>query len=140
MAIAPASMPPGAPGAQGQPPGTPPIGSSPVTGPTANLGVQAAAVQGVGLLIKLSGELIPRVGASSPIGMDLAKMITMLGKHVQPGAVSPAAENNQLENLRMKQMTMAPQMAALRAQGGPPGGGAPPGGPPGGAPPMPPQA
>jgi hypothetical protein len=100
------------------------------------------------------GELMNKVGAASPMGKDIAKAIYDLNKHVPAGAVSPAAENNQLEALRMRQMQMAPQMAALRAMSGGPGGaggGAPPGlpgpgagggtpppmpgGPPGGAPP-----
>lgn len=98
------------------------------------MGVQAAAVQGLGLVIRLMGELIPKVGAASPIGLDLAGTIQKLAKHVQPGAVSPAGEKNQVEALRLKQQTMAPQLAAMRAQGGPPGAGAPPGG---ATPPMP---
>ena len=99
------------------------------------------------------GELMNKVGAASPMGKDIAKAIYDLNKHVPAGAVSPAAENNQLEALRMRQMQMAPQMAAMRAMSGgagvgggaPPGlpgpgaGGAPPpmpgGPPPGGAPP-----
>ena len=95
-------------------------------------------MQRVSLLMKLAGDIMGMVGPASPIGQDMAKIVTMLGKHARPGDVSPAGENNQLNALRMKQMQMAPQLAALRAQGGPPpSGGAPPQGAP---PPMPPQA
>ena len=77
------------------------------------------------------GELMNKVGAASPMGKDIAKAIYDLNKHVPAGAVSPAAENNQLEALRMRQMQMAPQMAAMRAMSGGAGGGG--GGPPGAA-------
>jgi hypothetical protein len=93
------------------------------------------------LAIKMLGELMNKVGAASPMGKDIAKAIYDLNKHVPAGAVSPAAENNQLEALRMRQMQMQPQMAALRAMSGGgagAGGGAPPGAPgpgAGGAPP-----
>jgi hypothetical protein len=83
------------------------------------------------LAIKMLGELMNKVGAASPMGKDIAKAIYDLNKHVPAGAVSPAAENNQLEALRMRQMQMAPQMAAMRAMSGGAGGGG--GGPPGAA-------
>lgn len=105
--------------------------------------MQAQAVQGMSLAIRMLGELMQKVGPASPMGKDIAKAIYDLNKHVPAGAVSPAAENNQLEGLRQRLMAQGPQMAALRSMGGPPGagagGGAPPGPPGGGgAPPMPP--
>jgi len=108
--------------------------------------MQAQAVQGMSLAIRMLGELMQKVGPASPMGKDIAKAIYDLNKHVPAGSVSPAAEHNQLEGLRQRLMAQGPQMAALRSMGGPPGGGAPPGAgaPPGlpggggGAPPMPP--
>jgi hypothetical protein len=75
--------------------------------------------------------ILPKVGASTPFGQDLVKVMQLLGKHVQAGA--PPSDG--LRNLAMKQQQNQPHAAALQASA--PGGGA--GGPPGGAPkpPMP---
>jgi hypothetical protein len=116
--------------------------------------MQAQAVQGMSLAIRMLGELMNKVGAASPMGKDIAKAIYDLNKHVPAGAVQPAGEANQLDALRQRLMSQGPQMAALKAMqgpGGPGGGGAPPAGLPGpmpggggagppgaGAPPMPP--
>jgi hypothetical protein len=101
------------------------------------------------------GELMTKIGPSSPIGRDVAKAIYDLGKHVPPGAVAPTGQMNQLEALRHRILAQGPQMAALKGMqpggGGlnglpPPSGGAPPipgagpmpGAGPGAGPPMPP--
>ena len=112
--------------------GQPPFGSSPATMPTQNLGFQAAGMARVQLIIKLMEQTVPLVGAASELGKALLTGLQGLAKHVQPGTVSPAQEQNSLESLRMRQMQMAPQLAALRQQGAQPGPAIapPPGGPP----------
>jgi hypothetical protein len=61
-------------------------------------------------------QTLPLVGATSEPGQDLLKSMQMLGKHIQPGSVSPAAEQNALASAQLKQAQMAPQIAALRAR------------------------
>ncbi len=81
----------------------------------------------LGLIVKLMEEAIPKVGATSEAGRDLLQALTRLSKHIPPGAVSPAAEKNQMESMMLKQAQAGPQIAAMR-QGG--AGGAPPPAPP----------
>jgi hypothetical protein len=78
----------------------------------------------LGLIVKLMEEAIPKIGATSEAGKDLLQALTRISKHIPPGTVSPASENNQLESLRMKQAQAGPQIAAMRAPGA--GAGAPP--------------
>jgi hypothetical protein len=107
-------MPPGMPGQP--PPGQPPFGSSPATGPTQNLGSTASGMARISLILQLMEQTLPLVGATSEPGQDLLKSMQMLGKHIQPGSVSPAAEQNALASAQLKQAQMAPQIAALRAR------------------------
>lgn len=121
----------------GSGPQTPPMGTSPATGPTPNRGYEAAAVQRLGIVVKQLTDLLPLVGGTSELGQEIMKTIQKLAKHVQPGAVSPAGEKNQLQQALMqneKNRSMMQQMG-----GGKPGmpPGAPPGPPP---PPAMPQA
>lgn len=130
-----AAAPPGA----GSPPqqGQPPIGSSPATGPTQNTGMQAKALQGVGVLLSGMASAIQALGPTSPIGQALTKAMMDIGKHVPPGSVTPEGEMNFIKQLAMKAQQMAPQRAAMASQGGPPPGAMPPPGA-GAAPPPPP--
>lgn len=93
-------------------PGQPPIGTSPATQPTQNAGMQAAAMQKVGVIIDAMGQAIAEAGAASEVGQALADCIKKLGKYAQPGAVSPAAKNNVIEQLRMRQAQAGPQIQA----------------------------
>ena len=103
-----------APGAQPQ---QPPFGVSPATGPTPNKGYEAAAVQKLGMLLKGAETILPLVGSGSEMGKDVLKVITILSKHVQPGAVSPASEKNQIEQMAMRQQQNAAQMAQMKQPG-----------------------
>lgn len=137
--VAPAAPPtPGAmPG--GQPQGQPPIGSSPATGPSQNLGMAAKGMEATGALLNAMGMLIPMVGAGTPLGQSIAKAIGDIGKHIQPGAATPQGSKNFAQQMMLQQAQMGPHRAAIASQapGGAPGGGMPPGAgmPPGGAPP-----
>ena len=119
-----APQPPG-----GAAPGQPPIGSSPATGPSQNLGLAAKGIQAAGALLNGMALIIPMVGPHTPLGQALAKSITDIGKHVQPGATSPQGEDNFLRQMMQRRQQMAPHQAALAAQQPQPPGGA-------GAPPM----
>ena len=137
-------MPPppgGAPGGGGPQP--PPMGSSPATGPTPNRGYEVAAQQGLGVIIHALENLLPKVGSTSDMGKDIMAMIKTASKHVQPGAVTPAAMSNELQKAQLNNTQNMAMMQRLRQQqaGGGAGGpqpGMPPGG--GGAPPMMPKA
>lgn len=118
--------PPGAGG--GAAPPTPPMGSSPATGPTANKGMEAAGLQKLGLVVRGLEQLLPMFGATSDIGQAVMSAIKSLAKHVPPGAVTPAAEKNQIEQLAMRHAQQGQQMQALRpppGAGGPGAGGVP---------------
>ncbi len=114
---------------------TPPMGSSPATGPVPNRGFEAAGLQRLGVVVKQLEELLPTLGASSEPGQAALKALNLLVKHVPLGSVSPQAEKNTLEQAMMKAIQNGKQMQALKAPGG---GAAPGGGQPGAA--MPPIA
>lgn len=99
------------------PPGTPPMGASQATQPTQNQGFQAAGIQRLGLIVKLMEQTVPLLGAASEPGKDLLQALTRLSKHVPPGAVSPASQQNTMQNLMMRQAQMGPAMAAMRGAG-----------------------
>jgi hypothetical protein len=125
------------PGAQT---GQPPFGQSSATGPTANRGYEAAALQKLGPILKQLHEVVPLVGFSSEIGKAVMDAISKIAKLVPAGSVSPASESNQLQNALMRSQQQNAQMQSLKPPGGmlggPSGGGAP-GGMPGGGPGMP---
>jgi hypothetical protein len=119
------------------------MGSSPATGPTPNRGYEVAAQQGLGVIIHALENLLPKVGSTSDMGKDIMSMIKVASKHVQPGAVTPAAMSNELQKAQLANTQNSAMMQRLMAQkaGGGAGGpqpGMPPGG--GGAPPMMPKA
>jgi len=103
----------------------PPFGSSPMTGPTPNRGHEAQALQKLAVIIHDLEEIIPLVGSGSEAGKDVLDALKKLGKHVQPGAVSPAAQRNVLQNAQLRNAQQAKMMQALQGAGG--GGGGSPG-------------
>ena len=108
-----------------------PFGASPATGPTPNKGFEAAAVQRLGLVLKQLTDLLQLAGAGSEIGKDVLKMLNIAAKHVQPGAVSPASEKNNIERMALQNAQQGQQAGQMRqqmaggAQGGAPGMPAP---------------
>ena len=104
------------------------MGTSPVTGPTPNKGLEVAGVQKLGSVIKVLTELLPMIGATSEMGKAVMKSIEGLGKFVPPGSVTPASESNNIQNMAMqnaKNRSMLQQMQP-GAQGGAGGQGAAP--------------
>ncbi len=116
-----AAPPPGA-----SSPGQPPIGSSPATGATQNLGMAAKGMQAVGALLNGMAMTIPLVGAGSPVGQALAKAMVDIGKHVQPGASSPQGENEFVKQMALRQQRMGSQQGAIASQQPRPPGAPPP--------------
>jgi hypothetical protein len=90
------------------------MGVSPVTGPTPNKGYEAAGMQKLGIVVKAMGELIPLLGATSEAGQEVLKSLQRLAKYVPAGAVTPAAERNELENRMLKNQQNSAQMQQMR--------------------------
>lgn len=61
-------------------------------------------------------DAVPLLGASSDPGKDLLKALQSLAKHIPPGSVSPAAEQNTMQSLAMKQAQQGPQIQQMRQQ------------------------
>lgn len=114
----------------------PAFGSSPATQATPNAGYDAAAVQGLGVVINMMQRLLLQAGATSEIGKVILKSMNDLVKAVPAGTVTPAAEKNMLGQAQMQNTQNSAIQQQLRARavaqgaGGAPGGGAPAGGPP----------
>ena len=126
--------PPPSPGGMPQPgagtqPGQPPFGSSPVSAPTPNRGLQAAGLAQIVWAVRLLEKALPQIGAGTPPGKDILKAISSLTKHVPAGAASPGMEQTALQGLMQQSKQEAPQLQAMRAAGGPSAPGTP-GGPP----------
>lgn len=124
---------------QGKPPeaGSKPVfGSSPATQATPNAGYDAAAMQGMGVLITMAQNLLVKVGAQSEAGKVLLDVLTKLTKAVPAGTVPPAVQNSVLDQTKMAntqmgamQQQLAQRARAAGAPGAPGAGGPPPGGP-----------
>jgi hypothetical protein len=104
-----------------------PFGTSPAAGPTPNRGYEAAAAQRLGVILKQLEQLLPLAGSGSELGKDVLKMINMASKHVPAGAVTPAAERNNIQRMATQNtqnqqlMQQARQGAAGGGQAQPPG-------------------
>jgi hypothetical protein len=110
----------------GPQPGQPPIGSSPATGPSQNLGKMAQGIQAAGALLKGMAMVMAMVGPETPLGQALNKSITDIGKNIPPGASTPAGENNFVKQMALRQQQMGPQQAAVAGMQKPPGAAPPP--------------
>ena len=129
-----ASAPPGM--GAGATTGQPPFGSSPVSQPTPNRGMEAAGLARLSVVVRLLEEVVPLLGVSTPPGKDVIKALNTLAKHIPAGSVPPGVQQSTLQALMQKNQQMSPQIAAVRAMQPPIGEAAPP--PAGGA--MPPSA
>ena len=84
------------------------------------------------LVIRLMEKLLPGLGVGSEPWKDVSKAMSLLGKHIPPGAVSSGVENSAMQGAQNAQRQNSPMIAAMRG-----GQGGPPPGPGAGAPPMP---
>ncbi len=104
------------------------MGTSPVTGPTPNKGIEVAGVQKLGSVINQLTEVLKMVGATSEMGQAVMKALQGLAKLVPPGASNSASESNNIQNMALKNAqnkSMLQQMNPA-AMGGAGGGQAPP--------------
>lgn len=104
----------------------PPFGAPGATGPSPNLGYEAAGLQKLGLVVRQLEQLIPLLGATTDPGKAVLDALKNLVKWVPAGSVTPAAERNNIEQMMMQNTANNQQVQALRSAGMQ-GGGAPPG-------------
>ncbi len=110
---------PAAGGASPAPGGAPagkqaPFGNSGATQPTPNNGMEAAALQRVGIIIKQVQDAMGLVGAGSETGKELLKALNILVKLSPAGNVSNASERNMLEQSLMRNTQNGQQQAMLK--------------------------
>ena len=131
-AAAPTNMVLGPGAGASQPPGQPPVGSSPATQPMPNKGNEASGLAKLGLVIRLMENLVPLLGTGSEAGKDVLQALSRLAKHVPAGMFSQGVEKSAMDGAAQQNRQMA-AIQAMKAAGA--GGGAPPPGA-GAAPPM----
>ena len=143
IAAAPGGAPPGIPPAgAGTQPGQPPFGSSPVTMPTPNQGLKAAALAQLQWAVRIMEKALPMLGSTSEEGKSVMKALVSLQKLVPAGSTSPGVENSALQQMMLGARQEQPMLAMLKnAQAGAggaggPGGAAAPGAPGASPPPM----
>lgn len=91
-----------------------PFGNSSATQPTPNNGMEAAALQRVGVIIKQVQDAMQLVGAGSETGKELLKALNILVKLSPAGNVSNASERNMLEQAMMRNTQNGQQQAMLK--------------------------
>lgn len=122
----------------GTAPGQPPFGSSPMTAPTPNRGMQG---EGLALVAEAKRMLekavsMPGLGAETDIGQAILKSLESIGKVLPEGTVTPGMQNAGMQQWMQQARRDGPQaniIAALQGGAGagagappPPGAGAPP--------------
>jgi hypothetical protein len=91
------------------------MGTSPATQPVPNRGMEAVATQGVALIVRLMGELVPKSASNQELQSTLMDCMKKLGKF--SSGASPQAGQSQMRDLMMQQQ----KMAQLPQQAKPPG-------------------
>jgi len=120
-----------APPGGGSAPGQPPFGSSPVSQPVPNRGMEAAGMSRLSVIVRLMEETVPLLGVGSEPGAALLKALNSLAKHAPPGSVPSGVQSSTMQAMMQKAQQQGPQIAAMRAaQPGAPGGAPPPQGQP----------
>ena len=94
------------------------MGVSPVTGPTPNRGMEAAAFQKIGTAVNQLTEALKMVGATSEIGQAIMKGMTTLAKVIPPGSVNPQSEDNNLQQAGMRNAQNRMMNQQMRGIGG----------------------
>lgn len=67
------------------------------------------------MVVKQLEQIVPMVGAGSPIGEAVLKALQSLAKHVPPGAVPPGVEQSTMQQAMQRQRQNATLMAAMQA-------------------------
>jgi hypothetical protein len=102
--------------------GTPPIGTSPATGPTPNAGNTVRGNQLVGTALSMLAMAVGLIGPATELGQEVLGAVQRIGKKLPPGATSQGGEKEALQQQMMKQQQMGPMMAAARQGAQSPGG------------------
>lgn len=128
-AVGQGQSPVGAASPQGQPQAVP--GSSPVTMPTPNRGLQAMGLAQLQVAVRIIERTLPIFGVGTEVGKDVMNALRTLSKHVPAGSGTSGVENTALMGLMNQQRQDAPTISTLRAMqaGGSPSGAAGAGGP-----------
>lgn len=92
-----------------------PMGSVPASQATPNAGMEAQGIAALRVWVNMGAHILAMIGPHTEAGNAMTSCIGKMAKFVPPGAVSPAAETNQLDNMQRRQMQAGPQVAALRA-------------------------
>jgi len=108
-----AAPPPGAqPGEQPQGQASGPGGAM---GPTANRGLEAAALAKLAVYAQGMSTVLAVLPAGSDAARDIREALNKIGKHVPPGAVSQGVQMSEAQRNLMQQRQQGPQIAAMRA-------------------------
>jgi hypothetical protein len=101
-----------------------PFGAAAAAQPSSNRGSEAAAMQQLGMAVKMLSSAFGLAGATSELGQEIMKVLPRLAKLVPPGAVTPASEKNTLQQQAMKnaQENQGAMQARAAMQGGQGGG------------------
>lgn len=70
--------------------------------PTPNKGYEAAAQQQLGVAVNALAKIMASVGANTPIGQTIMKVLPQLSKHVPAGSVTPGGERQQMQKQMME--------------------------------------
>ena len=62
------------------------------------------------MVVSILERLIPLLGAGTEPGQDALESLRKLAKHIPPGTVSPAAQQNQMQQMQMRQAQMRGMM------------------------------
>ncbi len=107
---------PGQPGGQASGPGG-------ATAPSANRGLEAAALAKLTLYAQGMATILAVLPVGSDASRDVREALNKIAKHVPPGGASQGVQMSEAQRALMQQRQMGSQIAAMRA--GQAGGGQP---------------
>jgi hypothetical protein len=93
-----------------------PFGNSGATQPTPNAGMEAAALQRVGVLVKQVQDIMQLVGAGSEPARTCSRFSTFWSRWLPAGNVSNASERNMLEQSLMRNTQNGAMQQQLKQQ------------------------
>lgn len=102
----------------GAAPGQPPFGSSPMTMPAPNVGLQAAAKAKLVWAVKILEQVLPAFGAGSDEGKDVMKALSSLSRHIGAGAGSPGVEASAMQKMFLESRQDNPMLDAMKQKMG----------------------
>lgn len=85
-----------------------------MTQPTQNRGAEAAGMQQLGVAVGMLEKIVPLLGVQTEAGQAVLKALNSLSKHIQPGSVTPVAQENALRSAMQAQQQNAQRLAMMR--------------------------